>query len=64
MCDAENNEAIKVVPRPSHVFLNALRSGKHILCPECRKGYFIPIGDCKTTHGFYGSACASMVNID
>lgn len=62
--DQLTDEIIEVAPRPSHIFLNALRSGKRILCPECRKGYFIPIGDCKITHGFYCSECDCMVNID
>lgn len=62
--DQLTDEIIEVDPRPSHIFLNALRSGKRILCPECRKGYFIPIGDCKITHGFYCSECDCMVNID
>lgn len=45
-------------------FLKDLRSGKSVLCPKCRKGYFEPIGDCKTAHGFNCSECGEPVIID
>ena len=45
-------------------FLKDLRKGEKIICPECKKGHFIPVGDAKTTHGFYCSECNTQVNID
>lgn len=45
-------------------FLKDLRSGKKVVCRECQKGHFVPVGDAKTTHGFYCNKCNAQVNID
>ena len=45
-------------------FLKDLRSGKTVICPECKRGHLIPVGDAMTTHGFYCSECTAQVNID
>ena len=44
--------------------LKDLRSGKSVECPFCKGGHFVPVGDPKTTHGFYCSSCKERVNID
>lgn len=45
-------------------FLKDLRSGEAVRCTKCNDGYFTPIGDPKTTHGFYCTKCNARVNID
>lgn len=45
-------------------FLNDLRNSKPVLCPECRKGYFVPIGEAEAAHCFYCSECNARVHID
>lgn len=44
--------------------LKDLRSGKTVICPICRKGHFVPVGDYRTTHGFNCSECGESVIID
>lgn len=45
-------------------FLKDLRSGKKVICPKCRKGHFVPVGDYKTARGFNCSECGNPVIID
>lgn len=44
--------------------IKKLRSGEKMQCPECKTGVIIPVGDCKTTHGFYCTNCKFSINID
>lgn len=45
-------------------FINDLRNGKHVKCPKCNEGHIVPVGDPKTTHGFYCDKCNIRVDID
>ena len=45
-------------------FVNRLREGEELTCPECGKGKVVPVGDPKTTHGFYCTNCDFDINID
>ena len=46
--------------------LNELRTGNNPVCPECRKGKLIAVGDPKTAHCFTcdNKHCDFMINID
>ncbi len=52
----DNNESLQ--------FILALRSGKTVKCPECKKGTLKCDSDPKISHFFYCTNCKNTINID
>ncbi len=53
-----------MTPIELNELLKNLRKGKKVVCPECEKGTFEPIGDYKTTHGFRCNYCEAKIIIN
>ena len=47
-----------------HEFIQRLRKGEKLDCPECGKSKIQSVGDPKTTHGFYCTKCKFRIIID
>lgn len=52
------------IPFDVPLLIKELREGKEVVCPFCHKGLLMPVGDYKTTHGFYCDRCNEEININ
>lgn len=53
-----------LTPYESNDMLKRLRKGEEVICPFCKKGKFLSVGDPEISHGFYCSHCKVKWNID
>ena len=57
-------EAMTMTPDELNNMLKRLRSGDKEICPICKKGIMVPVGDHKITHCFYCDNCKKKLNIN
>lgn len=53
-----------MTPDELNNMLKRLRNGDKEMCPICKKGIMVPVGNHKITHCFYCDKCKKKLNIN
>ena len=53
-----------MTPKEIGMMIKSLRGGEKIICPKCKKGVIHPVGNYKTTSGFYCDNCKFKIHME